>query len=157
VIGSVRGAADVFVQVSAGAMRVDLDFDRSALARFGLNIAEVREAVQGGIGGETASEVIDGRRRFPIVVRLSEPYRATPEAIGQLLINTPAGGRITLSQVARVRLVEGQETIDHEGGQRLVIVQSNVRSRDLGGFAADVQREVSRRVKLPVGYFVTYS
>jgi len=156
VIASLPGAADVSVDVSAGAMQVELDLDRGMLARYGLNVADVRDAVQAGIGGAVATEVIDGRRRFPVVVRLAEEYRGTPEAIGQLLIISPSGGRITLSQVARVRVVEGPEVINHENGERMVIVQSNVRGRDLGGFADDVQREVARRVTLPDGYFVNY-
>ena len=157
VIAAIPGAADVSVDVSAGAMQVELGLDRAALARYGLNVADVRDAVQAGIGGVTASEVIDGRKRFPIVVRLAEPYRGTPEAIGGLLLTAPNGANVRLSQVAAVRVVEGPELITHEGGQRMVIVQSNVRGRDLGGFAAEVQREVGRRVPLPEGYFVTYS
>ena len=156
VIEKVPGAADVSVDVSAGAMQVQIDLDRGALARYGLNVADVRDAVQAGIGGVEASEVIEGRKRFPIVVRLAEAYRGTPEAIGGLLLNTPAGGRITLSQVANVRVVQGPELINHEDGERMVIVQSNVRGRDLGGFAKDVKREVTKRVSLPDGYFVTY-
>jgi cobalt-zinc-cadmium resistance protein CzcA len=116
----------------------------------------VREAVQTGIGGSEATEVIDGRKRFPVVVRLADSYRGTPEAIGQMLLTTPNGAKVTLSQVADVRVVEGPERINHENGQRLMIVQSNVRGRDLGGFAADVQREVASRVPMPEGYVVTY-
>src|SRR6266508_3392135 len=156
VIRGVRGSADVSVDVSTGAMQVELALDRNALARYGLNVADVRDAVQAGIGGVEASEVIDGRKRFPIVVRLAEAYRGTPEAIGGLLLNTPAGGRITLSQVANVRVVQGPELINHEDGERMVIVQSNVRGRDVGGLARDVKREVTKRVSLPDGYFVTY-
>ena len=156
VIASVRGAADTSVDVSAGAMQVELALDRTALARYALNVSDVREAVEMGIGGAEATEIIDGRKRFPVVVRLAEKHRATPEAIGQLLIVTPSGGRVTLSQVARVNIVEGPELITHENGERMVIVQSNVRGRDLGGFAAEVRREVARRVPLDEGYFVTY-
>ena len=156
VIRTVRGAADVSVDVSAGAMQVEIAIDRNALARHGLSVADVRDAVQAGIGGVQASEVIEGRKRFPIVVRLAEPYRGTPEAIGGLLLAAPGGARLTLSQVARVRVVEGPELINHENGERMVIVQSNVRGRDLGGFAAAVQREVASRVSLPEGYFVTF-
>ena len=156
VIASVRGAADTSVDVSAGAMQVELGLNREILARYGLNVSDVREAVQTGIGGMEATEVIDGRRRFPVMVRLAQAYRGTPEAIGQLLITTPSGGKVTLSQVARVQVVQGPELINHENGERMVIVQSNVRGRDLGGFAADVQREVAKRVSLPEGYFVTY-
>ncbi len=156
VIAMVPGAADVSMDVSAGAMQVELALDRAALARYGLNVADVRAAVQAGIGGVEATEVIDGRKRFPVVVRLAEPYRGTPDAIGGLLLTTPSGGRVQLSQVARVRTVEGPEVINHENGERMVIVQSNVRGRDLGGFAAEVRESVAERVSLPEGYFVTY-
>jgi len=156
VIATVPGAADTSVDVSAGAMQVEIDVDRTAIARYGLSVGDVRDAVRAGIGGVEATEIIDGRRRFPVVVRLAQEYRGTPEAIGQLLLTTPIGGRILLSQVARVRVVQGPEVINHENGERLVIVQSNVRGRDLGGFATEVQREVEARVSLPQGYFVTY-
>ncbi|MEO7683272.1 MAG: CusA/CzcA family heavy metal efflux RND transporter, partial [Gemmatimonadaceae bacterium] len=156
IVEKVRGAEDVSVRVSTGAMQLELDFDRSALAQYGLSIADVRAAVQAGISGVTATEVIDGRRRFPVVVRLAEQYRATPAAVGQLLIPIPGGGRIALDQVATVNIVEGPEKIEHEGGQRFTVVQSNVRGRDLGSFVSDVRREVTERVTLPSGYYVTY-
>ena len=109
-----------------------------------------------GVGGMPVTEVIDGRRRFPVMVRLAAPYRSTPEAVGQTLIGTPAGGTVTLSQVARVRTVEAPEVINHEGGQRYVVVQSNVRGRDLGSFVAEVRRAVTQSVSLPSGYYLTY-
>jgi cobalt-zinc-cadmium resistance protein CzcA len=121
-----------------------------------LSVDDVREAIQTGIGGMEATEVIDGRRRIPVVVRLAEGYRATPEAVGQTLIHTPSGGTVTLSQVAELRTVEAPEVIDHEGGQRYIVVQSNVRGRDLGGFVADVRRAVAKEVALPPGYLITY-
>jgi heavy metal efflux system protein len=104
-----------------------------------------------------ATEVIDGRRRFPVAVRLDAPYRSTPEAVGATLIRTPAGATVALSQLARVSIVEGPEVIDHESGRRFVVVQSNVRGRDLGSFVADVRSAVAAKVKLPDGYYVTYS
>jgi cobalt-zinc-cadmium resistance protein CzcA len=156
VIRTIRGAEDVSVGVSAGAMQLEVDLDRAAIARYGLNVADVREAVETGVGGMKATEVIDGRRRFPVIVRLAAAFRSTPEAVEQTLIRTPAGGTVTLSQVARVRTVEGPEVINHEGGQRYVVVQSNVRGRDLGGFAAEVRTAVRERVTFPSGYYVTY-
>jgi cobalt-zinc-cadmium resistance protein CzcA len=157
VVQRVPGAADVSVDVSAGAMQVELDVNRPMLARYGLNITDVRDAVQTGIGGVQATEVIDGRKRFPVIVRLAEPYRGTPEAIGRLLLHTPTGGIVPLSQVARVQVVEGPELINHEDGERAVIVQSNVRGRDLGGFVTEVRRAVDRQIELPSGYFLAYS
>lgn len=156
VVAKIPGAADVSVDVSAGAMQVELDIDRPALARYGLNVSDVRDAVQSGVGGRHVTDVIDGRKRFPVVVRLSEAYRGTPEAIGQLLISTPSGAKLLLSQVARVRVVEGAELITHENGERMVIVQSNVRGRDLGGFATEVQEAVAAKITMPEGYFVEY-
>ena len=156
VIAAIPGAADVSVDVSAGAMQLEVAIDRSALARLGLDVGDVRRALETGVGGRTVTEVIDGRKRVPVVVRLADAYRSTPEAIGALRLTAPSGARVAVSDVAAVTVVEGPEQINHENGERMVIVQSNVRGRDLGGFAADVQREVSRRVALPAGYYVTY-
>jgi cobalt-zinc-cadmium resistance protein CzcA len=152
----VRGAEDVSVGTSAGAMQLEVDLDRQAIARYGLNVADVREAVESGVGGSEATQVLNGRRRYPVVVRLDTSYRSTPEAVGRTLIRTPSGGTVTLSQVARLRTVEGPEVVEHEGGQRFVVVKSNVRGRDLGSFVADVRRVVADRVTLPSGYFLTY-
>jgi len=157
VISTVPGAADVSVDVSEGAMNLDISLNRPVLARYGLNVADVRNAIEMGVGGATATEVIDGRKRFPVVVRLAEPYRSTPEAIGQLLLTSPTGAKVSLSQVAGIQMAAAPERVSHENGERMVVVQSNVRGRDLGSFAADVQREVGQRVTLPEGYFVTYS
>ncbi|MGE5835658.1 MAG: efflux RND transporter permease subunit, partial [Acidobacteriota bacterium] len=157
VIAAVPGADDVSAGVSAGAMQVEVVIDRPALARYGLNVADVRRAVETGVGGRAATEIIEGRKRFPVVVRLAEPYRDAPDVIGQLLLNTASGARVPLSQVAKIQIVEGPERITHEDGQRMIIVQTNVRGRDLGSFAADVQRAVATRVSLPDGYFVRYS
>lgn len=157
VVSGIEGAEDASVGVSAGAMQLDLDLDRAAMARYGLSVADVRDAIETGIGGTPATEIINGRRRFPVVVRLAAPFRSTPEEVGPTLIRTPSGGTVTLSQVARVRTVEGPEVINHENAQRFVVVQSNVRGRDLGSFVADVQNQVAAKVKLPPGYYLVYS
>jgi len=156
VIARLPEAENAAVGVSAGAMQLEIDLDRPAIARYGLNVADVREAIETGIGGTTSTEIVDGRRRIPVVVRLAGPYRATPEAVSQTLIRTPAGGTVTLSQVARVQTVEGPEVVNHENGQRYVLVQSGVRGSDLGGFAAEVQRAIRAEVQLPPGYYVEY-
>lgn len=150
------GAADVSVGVGAGAAQLQIDANRAALSRYGLQVTDLRDAIETGIGGSEASAVVDGRRRFPIVVRFDPAYRSTPEAIARLPVATPEGGSVTLSQVAAVRTVEGPEAINHEGGQRFVLVQANVRGRDQGSFVADVERTVRERVMLPAGYHVQY-
>ena len=156
VVAAIPGAEDVSVGVSAGALQLEVELDRPSIARYGLSVRDVQEAVEMGIGGTPASEVIAGRRRYPIVVRLDAPYRSTPEAVGHILLRTAAGGTVTLSQLARIRTVEGPEVINHEGSQRFVLVQANVRGRDLGSFAADVGQAVRTRVTLPPGYYITY-
>jgi len=155
-VARIPGAEDVSVGTTAGAMRLEIQLDRPAIARYGLNVADVREAIESGIGGSEATSVVDGRRRYPIVVRLDAPYRSTSDAVAQTLIRTPAGGTVTLSQLAHLRTVEGPEVIEHEGGQRYVLVKANVRGRDLGSFVADVRRAIADGVKLPAGYFTTY-
>jgi cobalt-zinc-cadmium resistance protein CzcA len=157
VVESIPGADDVSVGVSSGTMQLEIVIDRQALARYGLNVADVRRAVETGIGGREATEVIDGRRRVPVVVRMAEPYRNTPEMIGQLLLTSTSGAKVPLSQVAKIEIVEGPERILHEDGRRTILVQSNVRGRDLGSFVADVQREIRKQVAMPEGCFVTYS
>ena len=156
IVAGIRGASGASVAVSAGAMQLEIELDRSAIARYGLNVADVREAVETGVGGTAATQVLDGRRRFDVVVRLDASYRTNPDAVGQTLIRTPAGGTVTLSQLARLRTMEVPEVVNHEGGQRYVVVQSNVRGRDLGSFVAEVQRAVAARVVLPPGYYVVY-
>jgi heavy metal efflux system protein len=156
VIARLPASENATVGVSAGAMQLEIDLDRPSIARYGLNVADVREAIETGIGGATATELVDGRRRIPVVVRLAASYRTTPDAVGQTLIRTPAGGTVTLSQVARIQIVEGPEVVNHENGQRYVLVQSGVRGSDLGGFAADVQRAIRAEVQLPPGYYVEY-
>src|SRR2546421_315478 len=111
VVRSVRGAEDVSVGVSAGAMQLEVDLDRAAIARYGLNVADVREAIETGVGGMQATEEIYGRMRLPIVVRLAGSFRSTPEAVEQTLIRTPARGVVTLSQVRRGGTVDGPEVI----------------------------------------------
>jgi cobalt-zinc-cadmium resistance protein CzcA len=155
-IAGLPGAEDVSIGVSAGALLLEIAVDRDAIARYGLSVSDVQAAVETGVGGWPVSQVIEGRRRFPIVLRLPGPFRATPEAVNRILLRTPTGGMVTLSQVARIRTVEGPEVIHHEGAQRFVVVKANVRGRDLGGFAREVEQRVRERVNLPPGYYVTY-
>ncbi len=157
IVAKVPGAEDVSIGVSAGAMQLELALDRPAIARFGLNVNDVREAVEMGVGGMAATEVIDGRRHFPVVVRLDAPYRSTPEAVGQILLRAPSGATVPLSQLAEIRIVEGPEVVNHENGQRFVVVQSNVRGRDLGSFVGAVRKELRDKVELPPGYFLQFS
>jgi cobalt-zinc-cadmium resistance protein CzcA len=152
VIASVPGAADAQMEIISGVAEVRLEVDRPALARYGLNVSDVRELIEAAIGGRQVSEMIEGQRRVAIVVRLPERYRQNPEALHELALFAPAGERVRLGQVARIDVARGPEVISREGGQRRIVVQANVRGRDLGGFVAEARRKIDASLRPPPGY-----
>jgi len=156
VIASVPGAADEQMEIVSGVAELRVEVDREALARYGLNVSDVQDMMDAAIGGRTVSELIEGQRRFAIVVRLPESYRANDEAIRGLILNAPGGERVRLGQVARVSMARGPEVISRENGQRRIVVQCNVRGRDLGGFVAEAERRLDEAVRLPAGYSVDW-
>jgi len=156
VIASVPGAADEQMEIASGVAELRVEVDREALARYGLNVSDVQDMMDAAIGGKTVSEMIEGQRRFAIVVRLPESYRADDEAIRGLILNAPGGERVRLGQVARVLMTRGPEVISRENGQRRIVVQCNVRGRDLGGFVAEAQRRMDSELQLPAGYSIDW-
>ncbi|MFN7917942.1 MAG: CusA/CzcA family heavy metal efflux RND transporter [Vicinamibacterales bacterium] len=155
-IDHVQGNADLQVEVLSGATQIQLDIDRARIARYGLNVADVREVVETAIGGMEASEVLDGARRFPVVLRYPATMRSDSAAISNLLLTGPGGERVPVSAVAAVSEVQGPEAINHESAQRRLVVQTNVRGRDMGSFVAEAQQEVTKRVELPAGYHIEW-
>lgn len=157
VLTRIRGASDVQVEALSGAGELRIEPDRVALARYGMRIEDVRQTVETAVGGAVATEVIDGRRRFAVVVRLPEARRNDAATIRQILLPAPGGERVSLGQVATVRTAEGPEVINRENAQRRIVIQSNVRQgRDIGSFVAEAQSAVAREIKLPAGYYVTW-
>jgi cobalt-zinc-cadmium resistance protein CzcA len=156
VVSGISGAQDVQTEQLLGQPQLLIRIDRAAVARLGLNVDNVLEVVRLAIGGGEAGKVFESQRRFDIAVRYGESYRATPEDIARALIPTPAGGRVPLSQLATIALVEGPKQISREANQRRIVVQANVDGRDLGGFVAEAQAAVEQAVRLPPGYFITW-
>jgi heavy metal efflux system protein len=156
VVRSIPGAADVQLEQISGEAQLVVRADRDALARYGLNAASVMEIVSTAVGGEAVTQVIEGQKRFDVYLRMAKPYRVDPEAIGRLWISSDSGARVLVSQVADIRLVEGPPIVSREDAQRRVVIQSNVRGRDMGGFVDEARRTVRERVALPPGYFVTW-
>ena len=156
VLGKVRGAADVQKQVFSGAAEWQVVVDREELARYGLNVSDVRDLVQVAVGGKPVTEVIDGRRRFQIAVRLPESYRRDREALGGILLAAPAGEQVPLGRVAEIRRSSGPEVVHREDSQRRIVVQCNVRGRDVGSFVAEAQGRIQAAVDLPSGYYITW-
>lgn len=155
-IDHVPGNADLQVEALSGATQIQLDIDRARIARYGLNVSDVREVVETAVGGMEASEVLDGARRFPVVLRYPAALRADATAIGGLLLTGPGGERVPVSAVANVSDVQGPEAINHESAQRRLVVQTNVRGRDMGSFVAAAQQSVAANVTLPAGYHIQW-
>ena len=156
-VSSVDGAADVQVEQVTGQPQLQIKVNRDAIARYGLNVESVQEAVEMAIGGEEAGQVFEGIRRFDITVRLQDPYRNNVDAISNLLIPAPDGrARIPLSQVADIKVVTGPKQISHDNGQRRIVIQLNVRGRDMGGFVNEAQQKIADQVRLPTGYFLEW-
>jgi len=128
---------------------------REAIARYGINASDVLDAVR-VIGGHVVGEVFEGQRRFPMQVRIAAHWREDIERIGQLKIDDALGRQIPLSQLADIVVEEGPAEISRDAIRRRLLIQCNVRGRDLAGFVADAQRTVSEKVKLPAGYVLTW-
>ncbi len=152
VLAAVPGAADAQMERATGAAETRIEVDRAALARYGLNVADVGEVLAAAVPGYRVSDYIDGQRRFPIAVRLPDAYRADPAALGEILLDAPGGERVPLARVVRIVPARAAEVISREFSQRRLVVQANVRGTDLGSFVAAARAEIERKVPLPPGY-----
>jgi heavy metal efflux system protein len=152
VMAQVPGIADLGVFPETGQPELLISIDRGASGRYGLMASDVNAAVQAAIGGLAATEILEGDRRFDFVIRYTQQYRATPEAIRQILLPTPDGNRVPLGDVADVSLKEGAFMIYRENGRRYIPVKFSVRGRDLASTIQDAQTRIQAKVRLPQGY-----
>jgi len=152
VLRTVPGNADLAVEQLEGQGVLEIQIRQDEIARYGVPAKAVLDLVE-SVGSLPLGEIVEGQLRFPLVVRLPERYRNSPEAIGSILVATPAGERIPLSRLASLRVVEGPATITREWGQRRIAVTCNVRGRDLGSFVAEARRQVAQHVQVPVGRY----
>jgi Cu(I)/Ag(I) efflux system membrane protein CusA/SilA len=157
VVDQVPGAADVYPEQIGGAPYIDIDIDRQAAARYGIDVATIQESIEKGIGEANLSITIEGRRRFPVRVRYAEEFRKTPDAISRLPVITPGGAAIPLGQLATIRTVEGATMISSENGLLRGTVLLNVRGRDIGSFVEEAKLAIDRQVQLPPGYYAAWS
>ncbi len=152
IIAKVPGIADITVVRELGQPSLTVVPDREKIARYGLNVDDINTLVGTAMGGKAASEVIQGERQFDLLVRMEEPYRRDMEAIKNLLIATPGGQHLPLSQFADIRVNNGASFIYREANSRFIGVQFSVRNRDLAGAVEEARRAVQKQVQLPVGY-----
>ncbi len=174
VLTGIQGASDVKVEQVSGLSVLTIDIDREKIARYGLNVSDVQEVVSIAFGGEEAGTLYQGDRRFPIIVRLPEEIRGKVDLVRQVPIPLPEstapeqdmGGTmremgseiryIPLEAIADIEIAEGPNQISRENAKRRIVVQANIRGRDMGSFVAEAQEKLDAMVKLPEGYYITW-
>jgi cobalt-zinc-cadmium resistance protein CzcA len=156
VVRTVPGAIDIRVERLTGQQTLSIEIGRAAIARYGINVADINELIESAFGGREVSDLYEGQRRFSIVVRYPESYRNSMEAIRATTLRGQDGTLIPLSAVASINLVDSPPTISREMGKRRVVVGANVSERDLGGFVAEVQEKVAKQVSMPEGYYLSW-
>lgn len=156
VLTAIPGAEGVKVEQVAGLPVLSIEPNRTALYRYGLNVADVQAVLSAATGGEEAGQIFEGDQRFSIVVRLPEHLRGDLATLQRLPVPLYSGGYVPLGEVASLTVAPGPNQISRENGKRRLVVTSNVRGRDLGGFVAEARAKIDQQVKLPSGYWMTY-
>lgn len=155
-INDVDGAADISVEKIVGLPQMAVNFNRSKIARYGLNIEDLNNIISAGFAGQKTGVVFEGEKRFDMVVRLQEDKRRDISDLQNLIIDTPNGGKIPLSEVADISYSKGPAKISRDETKRRIVVGVNVRNRDLASVVEDIQGILNDNLSLPVGYTLTY-
>ncbi|MEZ4647179.1 MAG: efflux RND transporter permease subunit [Candidatus Eisenbacteria bacterium] len=156
VVREVRGAADIQVDQVGGAPQLLIRVDRQAIARYGINVADVQEVIHAAVGGEVAGQVFEGVRRYDILVRYEPRARETEAAIRDILVSGPDGLKVPLDELVTVSEIVGPRQITREDNQRFITIQCNVLGRDIGTFVEEAQQSIDAAVELPPGYRLTW-
>ncbi|MFA5982825.1 MAG: CusA/CzcA family heavy metal efflux RND transporter [Methylococcaceae bacterium] len=156
VAGTVPGSHDIRVERLTGQQYLSVNVDREAIARQGINVADIHDVIETAIAGKTATEIYEGERRFSAAVRLPENFRNSIEAIESILLTSANGARVPLDNLAKITLNDGPSQISREMGKRRIVVGINVRNRDLGSFVTELKAAVAQQVKLPDAYYLEW-
>ena len=156
VMRHVRGIQDLGLFRVLGQPNLNFTVDRAAAARWGINVADVQDAIQTAVGGNALTQVLQGERRYDLVMRYLPPYRDTKEAIENIRLLSPSGERVSLAQLCKIQVRDGGSEIYREGNQRYVAIKYSVRGRDLGGAVEEAIAKVAQQVKLPPGYHINW-
>ena len=156
VIRTIPGATECGIEQEGNQAQLSVDIDRTAAARFGVNVSDIQKMIEAAIGGRSVGKFYDGEKRFDIVVRYSAAERGSVNAVRQMMISSPSGARVPMFQLARISLVDGPTIIQREEGKRQISVRTNIRGRDQGGFVAEAQQRVAKYVSLPKGYVLSW-
>ena len=156
-MSTVPGVADLGLFRVIGQPNLNYVVDRQAAARYGINVADIQGAIEGAVGGNAVTQVLDGEARYDVTVRYSSKFRTTPEAIGNIRLLAPSGERVSLAQLTHVEVKDGAESIGREDGQRYVAIKYSVRDRDLGTTVEEAMAKVNKQVSLPPGYHIDWA
>ncbi|MCA1574365.1 MAG: CusA/CzcA family heavy metal efflux RND transporter [Acidobacteria bacterium] len=157
VVKTVPGAVDVYPEQISGAPYIDIKINRTAAARYGIDVGMIQDAIEKGIGETNLTVTIEGRRRFPVRVRYAPQFRGSAQSIGEIPISSSTGAPIPLAQLADIRTVEGPTMISSENGLLRGTVLLNVRGRDVGSFVDQAKDVIAGQVQLPTGYYASWS
>lgn len=154
---TIKGIVDLQAEPQVPVSQVQIVFDRTAAARYGLTVGELSETIQTALNGRVVSQVLEQQQTFDLVVWLKPEARNSLETIANLLVDTPNGQKIPLAQVAKIQNATGPNTINRENVSRLLVVSANVSVRDLRSVVNEIQAKVKQQVQLPSGYFIQYA
>ncbi len=157
VMRTVPGVADLGLFRVIGQPNMEFHVNRANAARYGLNVADVQDAIETAVGGKAVSQVLQGEQRYDLVVRYAAPYRTTKEAIENIRLVSPSGERVSLEQLCDVKVLDGASEIYREGNSRYVAIKYSVPVRDLGSTVEEAIDKVGKQVKLPVGYHIEWA
>ena len=157
ILKPINGAADVVAERVTGGNYLDIDIDRQAAARYGVNVGDIQDVIETALGGEMLSTTVEGRNRFPIRIRYLRDYRDNIDAIRRILVSGMEGSQIPLSLVTTLKISTGAPEINSEGGLLRSLVYLNVRGRDMGSFVTEAKQVLEQKLKLPPGYYVAWS
>ena len=157
VMSRIPGVADLGTFQVRGQPNVNVNVDRTAADRFGINVADVQDAIETAVGGKAVSQILIGEQRFDLTVRYQPQYRRSVEDISNIRLLAPSGERVSLAQLSKISLDDGASTIYREGNQRYIAIKYSVRGRDLGSTVRQAIDEVGQKVKLPEGYHLDWT
>lgn len=156
IIETIDGAQNLYIEPIAGMPQVTIEYNRPVIAQYHLSISDINRIVNAAFAGQSTGLVFEGEKRFDMVVRLDSKVRKNVDDIKNLLVPTPFGNQIPLSQLAKVEVKNGPNQIQRENAQRRIVVGFNIKGRDVQSIVEELQTKVNKEIKLPTGYYMTY-
>ncbi len=154
IVSGIRGNQDLQVEALEGGLQISIEPDRDKLSFYGLNISDIADITETAISGKNVSEIIKGKKRFNLKVGLLD--KNSLESIENLLLKTPSGKLVTLKDIAKIEIKEGLDVVNREFGERRIIVQCNIKNRDIGSFVKEAKEKIAKEIEIPEGYYIKW-